>query len=119
MFNIDGMTISLSVGDTASIDFTATVTGYTFTSSDRAVFTIRDGSGVAVIEEAHALTNGTFTQVFQNHDTDKKSPGNYTWDVRYVINPSYGATSIPEDGDQVITPMLPQAFILLPVVGNI
>ena len=117
MFSVDGTTISLSVGDTGAIEFTST--GYTFASEDRAIFTIRTATGVAVIEEEHELTDGAFTQYFHNSDTDGYAAANYTWDVRYVINPYRDSNGKIVDGDQVITPMTPQTLTLLPVVGDV
>lgn len=117
MFNVTGMTIELSVGDTGAIDFTST--GYTFASEDRAIFTVRTINGVEIIEEEHELTDGAFTQYFTNSDTDTYTAGNYLWDVRFVINPYRDGNGKIVDGDQVITPMTPQTLTLLPVVGEV
>lgn len=117
MFSVEGMHISLSVGDTGAVKITET--GHTFTSGDKAIFTVRGGDGTAVIEEPHDIeADGSFVQYFLNNDTDRFAPGNYTWDVRYVINPYYEGERITS-GDQVITPFLPQPFTLLSVVGRV
>lgn len=60
-----------------------------------------------------------FTVTFLNADTDTLSPGGYTWDVRYVINPYYDEEGKIVDGDQVITPNSPMSMNLLTVVGDI
>lgn len=117
MFSVDGTLISLSRGDTGSIDFTAT--GYEFTAADRALFSMKNGRGQIVKQEIYELTDGVFTVTFYNSDTDELPAGNYTWDVRYVINPVFNDNNEIVDGDQVITPVGPQRLTLLEVVGNI
>lgn len=115
--------ISLSVGDTAAFTVTAEG-GYTFAEEDRALLTIKDGGGVVVLERVYALAgedqeNGEFTVNLSNADTDQLTPGAYSWDVRYVINPYYDETGRIVSGDQVITPKLALTFTLLPVVGEV
>lgn len=115
--------ISLSVGDTAAFTVTAEG-GYTFAEEDRALLTIKDGGGVVVLERVYALAgedqeNGVFTVNLSNADTDQLTPGAYSWDVRYVINPYYDETGRIVSGDQVITPKLALTFTLLPVVGEV
>ena len=117
MFEVNGTRIRLSRGDTGSIDFTAT--GYTFSSDDRALFSVKDRNGTVVKQQAYEMTNNAFTVTFWNADTDALPAGDYTWDVRYVINPLYDDDDRIVDGDQVITPMLPQPLQLLSVVGEI
>ena len=117
MFNVEGTHIYMSVGDTGAVEITAT--GHTFATEDRALFTIRGMDGTAIIEEPHEIdSNGSFTQYFTNNDTDRCAAGEYTWDVRYVINPAWDGTKIV-NGDQVITPFAPQPFTLIGVVGSI
>lgn len=118
MFFIDGMTISLSIGDTGAVKVTAS--GHTFASNDRAIFTVKGGDGTVLIEAEHELdANGAFVHYFLNNDTDRASAGNYRWDVRYVINPYRDTNGRIVNGDQVITPFLPQTFTLLGVVGDV
>jgi hypothetical protein len=116
MFRIDGTKIILSVGDTGAFDVTAT--GYTFGNNDRALFSIRDRYGNVLFQKIYAMTNNSFTVSFENGDTDTWLPGSYTWDIRYVINPTYDDGKIV-DGDQVLTPKTPQPMELLPVVGEV
>ena len=117
MFTVDGNVITLSRGDTGAIDIAAS--GYTFGSDDRALFTVKDRFGTVVIERAYEMTSNAFTVTFYNSDTDTLTPGAYTWDVRYVINPAYDTGGKIVDGDQVITPNLPMKLDLLATVGEI
>ena len=131
MFNVtgdatNGYTIEMSKGDTGAIRIRANVTirgsvdPYTFGENDRAVFSIKDGSGSLVKEKVSEIENNTFVVLFRNPDTDGLNPGtNYTWDIRYVINPYYDETGRIIDGDQVITPKTPRPMNLLNVVGSI
>lgn len=66
-----------------------------------------------------AYERNTFTVTFYNSDTDQVTPGGYSWDVRYVINPYYDESGALVDGDQIITPNNPMNIQLLTVVGDI
>lgn len=125
MFVVDEATgnIQLSVGDTASFKITATG-GHTFDAADRALFTVKDPGGAVVLERVYPLAeedpgNGVFVVQLANADTDSLSPGAYSWDVRYVINPYYDETGRIVSGDQVITPKAALTLTLLPVVGEV
>ena len=118
MFSVDGYTITLSRGDTGAIKVIAD-TDYTFAAEDRALFSVKNGVGDVVKQQAFELENGAFTVTIFNSDTDSLAPGNYSWDVRYVLNPYYDDNGNIVDGDQVLTPHLPMEFIILPVVGEI
>lgn len=117
MFIVDGTRITMSRGDTGSIDFDAS--GYNFTAADRALFSVKDGRGQIKKQTIHELTNNGFTVTFYNADTDEWTPGNYLWDVRYVLSPQYDEQGNIVDGAQVITPMEPQRLTLLDTVGQI
>lgn len=124
MFWIDDDTkvIHLSRGDTAS--FIIRATGYTFAEDDRALFTVKNGSGNIVFEQAYGLTdatlgNGAFQVDFHNPDTDALATGVYNWDVRYILGPYYDESGRIINGDQVITPQRPQNMELLAVVGEV
>ena len=123
MFNVEGYTIRLSRGDTGAmkIKATATLNGepFTFGPNDRALFSIKNGQGEIVKEKVAAMENNEFTVYFLNADTDNLSPTNYSWDVRYIINPYYDANGRIIDGDQVITPKEPMSMNLLTVVGDV
>lgn len=121
MFSVDGSTITLSRGDTAS--FTVTATGYEFDEDDRALFTVKDATGEVIMERVYELDtelgNGIFLVQFSNSDTDTLLPGVYNWDVRYVIHPYYDSTGRIVDGDQVITPKTAQNLTLVATVGEV
>ena len=119
MFNAEGYVITLSRGDTGAIKITAD-TSYTFSSNDRAVFSVKNGAGDVVKQSIFPIDeNNSFTVTFYNADTDSIAAGTYSWDVRYVINPYYDANGNIVDGDQVITPRQPMTLQLLPVVGEV
>ena len=123
MFWIDEQgTINLSVGDTAS--FTISATGYTFDNDDRALWTVKNNQNKVVFERAYPLVsndleNGVFQVNLINSDTDTLAPGDYNWDVRYIIHPYYDSKGRIFDGDQVITPKEAQKLKLLPVIGEV
>lgn len=117
MFSVEGTHITLSRGDTGSVDFNAS--GYTFSAADRALFSVKNGRGQVVKQGVYEIENGSFTVTFYNSDTDDLPAGNYTWDIRYIITPQYNDNNEIVDGAQVITPMQPQRLTLLEVVGNI
>ena len=123
MFNVEGYTISLSRGDTGAlrVNATATLSGepFTFGADDRALFSIKNANGEIIMQKAYEMTNNSFVVYFLNADTDGLAPGAFSWDVRYIIHPYYDATGKIVDGDQVITPELPQTINLLTVVGDV
>lgn len=117
MFIVEGDNITMSRGDTGALTITAE--GYNFGVDDRALFSVRNQFGTIVIQRVFEMENNAFTMTFFNSDTDKQKIGNYTWDVRYVINPSYDENDNIVDGDQVITPNDPMPLTLKAVVGDI
>lgn len=117
MFQVEGNTINLSIGDTGSVDFTAS--GYTFAPEDRALFTIKSATGQIIFEKLYALTNGKFTVEFKNSTTDQLAQGAYSYDVRYIIHPYYDESGRAVSGDQVITPNRPMTLNLINVVGEV
>ena len=123
MFRVNGYNITLSRGDTGGMRVKATATlhgePFSFGQDDRALFSIKNGQGEVVKEKVSALTDNNFMVYFLNADTDNLSPGNYSWDVRYIIHPYYDASGKIIDGDQVITPKEPQTMNLLTVVGDV
>ena len=126
MFQVDGTSISLHRGDTGAIKLTALATlpdgtSFTFGEDDVAVFTIKANGGTIVKEKIAHLTNNSFVVVFYNQDTDRLSPGTYSWDVRYVINPYYEDETQQRvvSGDQVLTPNNPMQMNRLTVVSEI
>jgi len=119
-FHVDATTktITMHRGDTGEV--TISVTGHTFGTDDRALFTVKDGSGSEIIKRVYELDENEFTVTFANSDTDYLAPGQYSWDVRYVIDPQYDPnTGEIVDGDGVSTPGSPYALMILGTVGQI
>ena len=111
-------TITMHRGDTGEV--TVKVTGHTFLSDDRALFTVKDPSGSKIIQRVYEMDDNEFTITFENSDTDYLAPGTYSWDVRYVTNPQYDPDSGEIiNGDGVSTPGSPYALILMGTVGQI
>ena len=123
MYSVEGYQINLSRGDTGALKVTASATldgePFTFGADDRALFSIKNGQGEVVKEKIAEMNNNVFMVYFFNSDTDTLAPGNYLWDVRYIINPYYDASGRIVDGDQVITPNQPMNLQLLTVVGDV
>lgn len=123
MFNVDGYTITLSRGDTGALKVNATATlageAFTFGENDRALFSIKNANGEVIVQKAYQMTDNSFVVYFMNADTESLSPGSLSWDVRYIIHPYYDESGKVVNGDQVITPKLPQTMNLLTVVGDV
>lgn len=118
MFRIEGNKIILSRGDTGIV--TIGVSGYTFSSIDRALFTVSDGGGEVKMRRELEIEDNVVTIEFVNSDTDSLPSGTYQWDIRFVMNPIYDSESGEiMDGDEVNTPELPMTLQLLPTVGQI
>lgn len=117
MFKIEGTKIRMSRGDTGEV--TIGLSGYTFGSNDRVLFTVRESKSKEVkMRRILEIESNTVTVSFVNSDTDNLDAGNYEWDVRVIINPVYSEGDIV-DGDEVITPELPMQIELLTTVGQI
>ena len=123
MYNVQDYVITLSRGDTGALTVRATATlegePFTFGENDRALFSIKNANGEIIMQKICPMTDNAFTVVFLNADTDSLSPGSYSWDVRYVINPYYDDSGRMVDGDQVLTPRTPMSMNLLTVVGDV
>ena len=117
MFVVNGTTIDMHRGDTGSIVITAS--GYTFESQDRALFTVKAGNGSVIIERYYEMTNNAFTVQFDNPDTDYLTPGDYSWDVRYIVAPVYDEQQHIIDGTDVTTPHDPMTLHIRNTVGQI
>lgn len=117
MFTVSGTKITLSKGDTGAIVFSAT--GHSFTSADRALFTVANKAGTTVLmQEEYELSDGKFTVQFVNDVTDKWTPGSYKWEIRYIINPTRESGKIT-GGSEVITPLEPQDLVVSSVLGEV
>ena len=119
MFGVDGYTITMTRGDTGAIKIIAD-TDYEFQEDDRALFSVKNGVGETVKQQAFEIDeNNAFTVTFFNSDTDSLAAGSYSWDVRYIIHPYYDSEGNIINGDQVITPKQPMNLQLLQVVGEV
>lgn len=111
MFAVDDTTgkIEMNSGDTG--DFfvdAARDDGEPFTEYDRAVFTINNAMGETVMERIYGLAdadlgNGTVHVELSNDDTDDFTPGQYTYEFRFIVNPVWVDGQI-RTGDLVDTP---------------
>lgn len=123
MYSVEEYTITLSRGDTGALYVEAEATlndePYTFGENDRALFSIKNANGEVIMQKACEMENNAFIVYFLNADTDSLSPGSYSWDVRYIINPYYDSSGKIVNGDQVITPNTPMDMNLLTVVGDV
>lgn len=102
MFNISGSTITLTRGDTGSVTFG--VTGADFTAKDRVLFTIKNGAGTIMYQEAYQVVSNAFNVVFTNEMTDDWAPGSYAYDIRCVFSPAYDDKGNIVNGASVQTP---------------
>ena len=123
MFDVQDYVITLSRGDTGALKVNATATlegePFTFGQDDRALFSIKNANGEIIMQKACEMENNSFTVYFLNADTDSLAPGEFSWDVRYIIHPYYDSEGKIIDGDQVITPKTPMNMTLLTVVGDV
>ncbi len=117
MFTVTGRTIRLSRGDTGIIPFR--VEGVTLTDADRAVFTVKRRSGAVLIQKVIAPQENIFYVPFVNEETDGWREGEYSWDIRIVLEAVMDAAGRVTDGREVITPWAPGRFEVVKVVGEI
>ena len=120
MVDGESKTIRLSRGDTGEV--TIGLSGYSFESNDRVLFTVRNASTKHVeMRRLLEIEDGVVTVTFVNSDTDSLAPGLYEWDARVVIGPKYDSQNNNElyDGDEVITPEEPMKLQLIGTVGQI
>ena len=96
MFELDTETrnISMHAGDTGAYKVHAVrSTGDPWTANDRMIFTVLNAAGTVVLQRYYrldtALGNGYCLIQFHNDDTDEWTPGNYSTERRYVINPRW------------------------------
>lgn len=119
MFELNGTRIRLTQGDTGILTLNDVAGEHVFTDADRAVFTVRKPGGTLVTDMV--LTpeaDGTVRIPFTNDLTDGWKPGDYRWDVRYVLGAVMDNGRVV-DGNEVITPMLPGVLTILEAVGRI
>ena len=104
MLTINGFQITVSRGDTGSV--TLNFSGDAPADGVTAVVTLKQKVEAAapVWEKRLTILGGGVTFELTRQDTDH-APGVYFWDVRLV------------NGDSVLTPLTPQPFRILEVVG--
>lgn len=111
MFNVNETTgaVELNAGDTGAWFVDAERDDdEPFTEDDRAVFTVKNMNGETVMERIYSLAdenlgNGTIHVQLDNDDTDDWDPGQYTWEIRYVVDPYWQSGEI-RSGNIVDTP---------------
>lgn len=119
MFELNGTRIRLTQGDTGILTITAQASDHVFTDADKAVFTARKQSGSLLVEMVlQPEADGRVQIPFTSDLSDGWKPGDYKWDIRYVI----GAVMENErvvDGTEVITPMTPGVLTIVEAVGRV
>jgi len=103
MFNRDTAgNITMHRGDTGAFKVSATrSSGEDWTSADRLLWTIRNGSGDIVmqrfyrLDDDEGLGNGVVEIQFHNNDTDTWANGMYSAERRYIVN-AYWSGTAPE-----------------------
>lgn len=105
MFNVDltSGAITMHAGDTGAFKVHATrKSGTDWTDDDRMLFTIRNANGEIVLQRFYRLDddeglgNGVVEIQFHNNDTDQWTPGVYSTERRYDVNPYWDGT--PPEG---------------------
>lgn len=112
MFRVDeeSGTVELNSGDTGAWEMEAhRDDDEPWGENDIAVFTVRNNENKIVIQRIYHLNdeengNGVFLILIQNSDTDDLPAGQYTWEVRYIVDPLYDEDGEPVDGSIVDTP---------------
>lgn len=117
MITIDGFNISIRRGDTGAFDIHTT--GYNFGVNDRALFTIKDSNRKAIRRELLEITNNTVTIEFVHADTKSMKVGEYTWDIRFIVDPEYDDNDNPTGGTEIDTPYTDMRFSVGRTVGDI
>lgn len=116
MFKVEVDKITITKGDTAALTIRAS--NKTFASADRAIFTIANRAGTDILySQEYELSNGQFTVQFTNAMTDDWAPGQYKWQVRYIVSPTRSDGQI-DGGSEVITPWEPKDFVVQSVLAD-
>lgn len=92
--NLETMEITMHQGDTGSFKVGATrKSGEAWTEDDRALFTVRNQQGEAVmmryyrLDDQYDLGDGKILVEFHNDDTDQWEPGAYNTELRFDVSP--------------------------------
>lgn len=119
MFESSGTQILLTQGDTGLLTIKTGGSDHEFTSSDRAVFTVRHLNGRLLVEMVlQPEADGTVQIPFTSDLSDEWKPDLYEWDIRYVIDAVFTDGRVT-DGSEVITPMRPGRLQIVKAVGRV
>lgn len=119
MFELDGTRIRLTQGDTGILTINAKASEHVFTDADKAVFTARKQSGSLLVEMVlQPEADGRVQIPFTSDLSDGWKPGDYKWDIRYVIGAVMENGRVV-DGAEVITPMTPGTLTIVEAVGRV
>ena len=111
----DTKTIFLRQGDTGAI--TIKPRGYDFGVDDRALFTVKDRKKTVKMERLLPIEDGAVVIEFAHKDTNTWEPGEYKWDIRWLVGPSYEQQKL-DDADDVDTPDSEFVLVVLDTVGK-
>ena len=119
MFELNGTRIRLTQGDTGILTIAAKASEHVWTEADKAVFTARKPSGSLLVEMIlQPEPDGRVQIPFTSDLSDGWKPGDYKWDIRYVIGAVMEGGRVV-DGHEVITPMTPGTLTIVEAVGRI
>lgn len=119
MFELSGTRIRLTQGDTGILTINAKDSDHVFTEADKAVFTARKQSGSLLVEMVlQPEADGRVQIPFTSDLSDGWKPGDYKWDIRYVIDAVIENGRVV-DGNEVITPMAPSVLTIMEAVGKV
>ena len=119
MFELSGTRIRLTQGDTGILTINAKDSDHVWTAADKAVFTARKQNGSLLVEMVlQPEADGRVQIPFTSDLSDGWKPGDYKWDIRYVIDAVMTAGRVT-DGREVITPMTPGTLTIVEAVGRV
>lgn len=108
-------TIFLPKGDTGAI--TIKPKGYDFGVDDRALFTVKDKKKNVKMERLLPIDENAVVIEFAHKDTNTWDAGEYKWDVRWLVGPSYEQQKL-DDADDVDTPDSGYLLVVTDTVGQ-
>lgn len=119
MFKINGNTITITAGDTGSLQIT--ITGKTFASGSKTLLTVatKDKNPVVVLQKIADISGNSVTFNFVNSDTATFMTNNYLCEIRFVVDPVI-SNGVITGGSEIITPFdTPLNFRVLDALGDI
>lgn len=115
MFDVINKThIVMHAGDTGRL--TIRLSGYSYESTDRAIFCVRNHKKEKVIERELEIENNAVVIEFAHGDTKGLPPAEYKWDIRTYVDPTRddhekinGGTGVgtPRDSSYILTILEP------------